>query len=182
MVRPISEWSITQLETMIDRYRERGVSEGGPYRLRDVMVELLSRTPSTIEPRQAAEAIVTLSQTNEGGLVSYGSVWKHVTGRSWSAMARTETIRALDGLIAYCVTHELPLISTLVVADGADELGQGAVEKTARQAADLGIEVGADLSAFVLAQQQMARALSPETLPPARSGSTDRDVEFSRNS
>lgn len=163
----VSELSDQQLESFIGNYRRQGKETGGKFSLHELLLEQKRRIKSPFPPREVAKAIVELAQRSEDGLVSYKQVWEVFRpGAEWIGNApRAEMAKALAQVIAYCVDNELPLLSTLVVRAGQRSQSEEAIANIYNEARSLGVAVGPDARAFVLEQQQKARALAVDQLP-----------------
>ena len=60
---------------------------------------------------------------------------------------------ALARVLAYCVTHGMPIITVLVVRTSERRLSELAVQNIFREANELGVQTGPDPDAFVNAQR-----------------------------
>lgn len=163
----VSGLSDKQLEAFIANYRRQEKVTGGKFSLHELLLEQRRRIKSPFPPREVAKAIVELAQASGDGLVSYKQVWEVFRpGAVWIGNApRAEMAKALAQVIAYCVDNDLPLLSTLVVRAGQRSQSKDAIANICNEARSLGLGVGPDPAAFVLGQQQEARALAVDRLP-----------------
>jgi hypothetical protein len=106
----------SQIADNIRRYRERKLTEGGPYSLADLLAEQARRSPSPFEVVPMVEAIIAYSKKSEDGLVTYGELWKEFTGLPWVGNhSQQQVANALGRVIHYCRRNDMPILTTLVV-------------------------------------------------------------------
>ncbi|AOL22595.1 hypothetical protein Ga0102493_111569 [Erythrobacter litoralis] len=167
----ISSLSDKQLTNLEKNYLANGVEVGGPYSLAEVRLESLRRTPSALDPVAVAKAIVELARASEDNLTTYGELWNRISpGQPWKGNATQKAVaNALTRVVAYCVTHKMPIITVLVVRTDQRDLSELAVENICREAQELGVDTGPDPKAFIEAQRVAAMALAdfPRSERPA---------------
>lgn len=163
----VSDLSEKQLAVFIENYRRQGKETGGKFSLHELLLEQNRRVKSPFPPRDVAKTIVELAHRSSDGLVSYKQVWEVFRpGAEWIGNApRAEMAKALAQVIAYCVDNNLPLLSSLVVRADQRSQSEDAIAHIYNEARSLGVQVGPDPQAFVLEQQQKARALVVDELP-----------------
>lgn len=163
----IGDLTDKQLKTFLANYRRSGQTHGGKFTLAELLLEENRRTKSPFPHVEVARKIVELAQASPDGLVTYKAVWEVFRpGQPWIGNApRAEMAKALARVIAYCVDHGLPILSTLVVRAGSRGHAPEAIQHIYNEAKERGVEVGLVPADFVREQQQAARALTVASLP-----------------
>lgn len=151
----ISSLSDKQLANLENNYFAKGVETGDLYSLAEVRIEKLRRMPTTLDTVAVARTIVGLSKASDDNLTTYGELWKHLNpGQPWKGNATQQLVtNALARVLAYCVTHGMPIITVLVVRTGERRLSELAIQNIFREAQGLGVQTGPDADAFVFAQR-----------------------------
>jgi hypothetical protein len=149
------------------RYVERGLTEGGPYSLYEIRIELLRRLPKQFDVRHVAERIIELARSNPAQLTTYGALWQVLRpGEPWMGNNSQRIIgNALGQVIAYCHHHRLPILTVLVINAAEGGLTEQAITNIARECRDLGMDTGPNDRDFVDRQVAEARAMTLERLP-----------------
>jgi hypothetical protein len=103
----VTDLSGEQLELMRKRYLAAAKTEGGPYSLKEILLEQLRRKPSEFGIVETAKKIIELASQSEDGLVTYGELWKNFRpGVPWKAnYSRRIVAHALSRVIYYCVKN-----------------------------------------------------------------------------
>ncbi len=163
----LDELTDREVENFISNYERSGKDTGGRFTLAQLRVEKLRRIKSPFPPAEVAKTIVSIARESKDGLVTYKEVWERFRPDSkWIGNApRTETGKALGAVIAYCVDHGLPILSTLVVQAGKRAHSDEAITNIHNECRKLGIDVGTDAKEFVKKQQDEALKLVVELLP-----------------
>lgn len=163
----IADLSEKEISSFIDNYKRAGKETGGKFTLAELKLEQKRRIKSPFPPREVAKTIIELAQKSEDGLVSYKQVWEVFRpGAKWIGNApRTEMSKAFGQVIPYCIDNGLPVLTTLVVLANQRSQSDEAVANICNDVRSLGVDVGPDPRAFVMEQQEKARALVIETLP-----------------
>lgn len=164
---PIIDLSTDRLRDMERRYVKQGVTEGGPYSLYEIRIELRRRLPSEFDVREVASQIIKLAQASPTKLTTYGALWKVLLpGRKWEANNSRRIIRnALGNVIAYCYRHRLPILTVLVINASEGALTEQAIANIAGECRDLGMDTGTDDHAFVESQVAASQTLIAKDLP-----------------
>lgn len=164
---PVDRLTDEQLETMISNYRTRKVTEGGKWTLSTLLLEKRRRKPAIFPPRQLAEAIIRKTREAHDGLVTYGDLWKaFVPDRPWRGNnPRRIMADALYRVVGYCVSHDLPILTVLVVRASDRRLSPEAVANICHECRELGLRIGPDPELFVEQQRQRSLALNVAELP-----------------
>ncbi|HZQ00784.1 MAG TPA: hypothetical protein VFB13_14675 [Reyranella sp.] len=151
------------------RYVEQGRTEGGPYTLFEIRIELRRRLPSTFDPRIVASKIVELAQANPNGLTTYKALWDVLRpGEAWKGHNSQTTLgNALGTVIAYCCQNRLPILTVLVINGSIGALTDKAIFNIAQECRDLGMDTAPNDRAFVERQVEAAKAITVAALPAA---------------
>jgi hypothetical protein len=173
-MKPLSEWTDEGLKTLETRYNERRLTEGGPFSLKEVMIERLRRKRCVFGVAETAKKIIELSRRSEDGVCSYGEIWSAFRpAEPWEGHKTQKIVTdALGAVVAYCVTNNLPVLSTLVVQKGKRQLTPKAVHNIYEECKKLGRDVGVNAHKFIEAEALRARALCASSLPSALASST----------
>src|SRR5260370_31668330 len=128
-MRLISELSDEELNTFESRYRVMAKIEGGIFYIREILLEKMRRRPNTFGTRETTAKILELSARSEDRLVTYGEIWKSFRPTSPWEGHKTQQIVAncLGRVVHYCVTHQLPVLTVLVVRGSNRQLSKEAV-------------------------------------------------------
>ena len=164
----LGDLSDRQLSAFIRNYEADGRTEGGKFSLTDLRLEQQRRIKSPFPPRETALEIVRLAKASSDGLVTYKEVWQRFRPeQTWTGNApRAEMAKALASVIAFCVDHDLPILTALVVRGDSRSHSEDAVMNIYREANELGVKVGIDAQAFVRREQETARSLSLDRFAP----------------
>jgi hypothetical protein len=156
-----------QLEVFVENYRNRDAIVGGKFSLGEVLLEQIRRKPTEFPPREMAEKIIELVQNSEDGVCTYGELWSEFRPADrWEGnKTQKKVTNGLAHVIRYCRSHNLPILSTLVVKAGKRQLEPKAVRNIYEFCRDLGLDVGLDPEGFVTKQAELARALCINDLP-----------------
>ena len=155
----MSRLSDRQIADNIRRYRERGLIEGGPFSLAQLLAEQHRRKKAgTLDTLATAQAIVALAKLSATGLTTYADLWSCLRpGEPWQLFpCRAEITNALERVQHYCLRNRLPLLATLVVNKSERQLTAAARANIAGWAREHGMAVGHDPDAFVIEQQRAA--------------------------
>ena len=163
----IESWNDKQIASVIARYRKRGLTEGGPFSLADLLMEQRRRIKTEIPPVALARKIVELARESDDGLVTYKELWiQFRPDEAWVGNKSQQIMgNALARVVEYCVRHQLPILTALVVKTGSRTLDPKAVSNICNDARDLGITVGPDEARFIDEQQSAARTVVHAQLP-----------------
>lgn len=167
MRTPIQDVPTDRLRDLERRYIEQGLSEGGPYSLHDIRIELRRRLPSDFDVRLVARQIIELARASATQLTTYKALWDSLLpGKEWKGN-NSQRIMAntLGNVIAYCRLHHLPVLTVLVINGSKGALTDKAISNIARECRDLGMDTGPTDRDFVERQTAAARALSIDSLP-----------------
>lgn len=160
--KSIRELTDKELQNIIANYARLGLETGGAYALAEAKLELLHRQPSPFPVVAVAKAIVEQAKKSGDRLTTYGELWQAFNpGKEWRGNADQQVIgKALGRVIAYCVSHGLPILTTLVVQKGPRKLSDKAIGHIFEEAKSLGVDTGPDPKAFVEQQREAAMALT----------------------
>ncbi len=134
------------LKELAERYKKQGKIEGGPYSLREVMIEVAQReSVPEFPPRKLFEFIVKTAKASPDGLVTYKDCWEAFRpGEEWVGHKSLQPVsKALGSVIGMCAEKGLPVITSVVVRSDSRTLSPEAelgIFSTARQ---FGFDVGA---------------------------------------
>ena len=82
----VTDLSDEELERVKRRYLAANKQEGGPFTLREILLEQLKRKPSAFGVVETARKIIELATQSKDGLVTYGDLWKvFCPGAPWKA-------------------------------------------------------------------------------------------------
>lgn len=165
----IADLSAKELENLEANYMRLGKTTGGKYSLQEVRLEKLRRQPNPFGTREAFIKIIELAKGSPDGRLTYGDFWSAFRpDEKWKGQGTATIVKqALGRVAAYCVDHNLPIVTTLVVHSANRELSAKAKENIFNAARDLGVDVGADPTAFIDKQVAGAMAITVRDLPPA---------------
>ncbi|WP_300974480.1 hypothetical protein [Sphingomonas sp. LHG3406-1] len=164
---PIESLKDSQISHVIRRYRERGLSEGGTFTLAELLMEQRRRLKSDLPTVGLAAKIVELARSSNDGLVTYKELWEAFRpGEQWVGNKSQQIMgNALARVVEYCVRHNLPVLTVLVVQSGSRKLDPKAVANIYNDARELGVDTGPDMEAFIARERVRAREVSSEKLP-----------------
>lgn len=167
MARIIEELSDKEIENFVRSYKREDKVEGGIFSLAQLQVEKLRRLPSMRSPREVTKFIIETASESSSGTMTYGEVWKFLSpGKSWKGNHSVKIVgNSLGAAIAYCIRHNLPLVSTLVVQAGSRKLSQRAIQAIYDDAKLYGLDVRVGANEFVDHQAQIARDFRTSDLP-----------------
>ena len=154
----IGEWTTEELEILVQRYREKGIKEGGKFTLAELLLELKRRTPSKFGGLEVVTGIIDLARKSATGLITYGELYNHLSGGlPWRGLATvSEMSRALDLGIHYCVQNSLPILTVIVVRQTGKLTGD-AVQGIYDECKELNVDVGISPETFVKRQLAMCQ-------------------------
>jgi hypothetical protein len=163
----IEQLTDKELDTFESNYRKAKKTEGGKYSLSEILLEKLRRKPTVFGTQQVAAKIVELAQNSADGLCTYGQIWSEFRPDTpWEGHKTLSVVASsLGRVVHYCVTNNLPILTTLVVQTATRRLSQAAVQNIYNECRDLGVSVGPDPEAFVSRQAELARNLASHDLP-----------------
>src|ERR1700675_1560273 len=106
-----------QLENFAANYRRNKRTQGGKYSLSEILLEQRRRSPSPFGTREVAAKILELARQSNDGFLTYGELWRSFRPDSpWSGHGTQQIVaQSLFRVIGYCVRHQLPIITVLVV-------------------------------------------------------------------
>jgi hypothetical protein len=167
MPRLLSELSDKEIQNFIKSYEREDKTEGGIFSLAELRVEKLRRFPSVRAPGEIFRFIVEEASTSPSGTVTYGKVWEFLKPQTpWQGNHSIRIVgSSLGAVIAYCVRHGLPLVSTLVVQSGSGKLSDRAVINIYNEANLYGRGVGLNADEFVQSEAAKARQINLAGLP-----------------
>ena len=155
----IEEVADDGLQALIDRYRERGITSGGPFALHELILEQKRRQKSDYSGKEVVAAIVRLARESPDNLITYKALFEALLpGQKWTGNYHQALIgRALDKAMHHCVTNRIPIVTALVVK--ADEkLSPQAIKRRYEECKELGVDVGLSADSFVGDEVAKARA------------------------
>jgi|TARA_Y100000815_G_scaffold275646_1_gene315577 hypothetical protein len=158
------------LKSLIERMRATSDHSKAAFTLPELLAEQQRREKVGSFPTiETAQKIIELVAASESGVTTYLDIWDAFRpGQPWEAhKSRQEVTNALDRVNAYCIRHGLPLLVTLVVNKHRGKLTDDAKENIFNYAKERSVAVGEDRDAFILDQQERARALTLAALPVA---------------
>jgi hypothetical protein len=166
---PITTWTDQQLQNLKANYQRQGKTDGGPFSLSAVELELLRRQPNPFGVRETAERILRLASNSPDFKTTYGEVWKSFRpDQPWKGHGSLSVMsNALGRVAAYCIDNKLPIITILVVRTGSRKLSKQAENNIFDFARSLGVETGPDPVAFAADQELRAKQLIGAQLPDA---------------
>lgn len=158
----IADLTDKQLKTLQANYVSKGLKEGGKYQLSEVLVELLRRRPSKLDTVEVMQAILKLARESKDNRLTYKDLWHHFyPDQEWSGHGTQTVVKnALARVIGYCVTNNLPVITTLVVQGQTRCLSDLAITYIYKECMELGLEVGDNPKHFVDIQIQRSLELA----------------------
>jgi hypothetical protein len=167
----IEDLTDDQLEKFAANYRRSKQTEGGKYNLREILLEQRRRSPSPFGTREVAAKILELAGNSNDGFVTYGELWRAFRPDSpWLGHGTQQIVaRSLFRMIGYCVRHQLPIITVLVVRGASRRLSAEVVQNIYEKCKELGVETGPDRDAFVSDQIKKAKTLALHDLPDENS-------------
>ena len=162
------ELAPSALTSLIERYRTKGVTEGGQFSLAELLVEQRRRRPSALPINEVARFIIDRSRSSSDGLVTYKEIWDHFRpGEDWKGHGSQGVVKdALYRVIGYCAAHGLPILTTLVVRTQSRQLSDEAIENIYRECKEFGVDVGLDPREFVQREADRSRTAPLGSLPP----------------
>lgn len=165
----IEQLSDEQLDAFESNYRKAKKTNGGKYSLSEILLEKLRRKPAVFGTREVAAKIIELALQSKDGLCTYGQIWSEFRPNTlWEGHKTLAVVAAsLGRVVHYCVTNNLPILTTLVVQTGSRRLSHEAIQNIYNECRELGISVGTDPEAFVQTQAELARRLALHDLPAA---------------
>lgn len=165
--RPITELSANELAANIINYRKAGLTTGGNYTLAELLLEQRRRTPSEFPHVALARWIVEHAKTTPDHHVTYLEIWQAFTSDlPWKANdSRRKVGNSLGRVIEYCVRHDLPILSVLVVPGGTRRLTPAAVQNIFNECRELGVNTGSDAAAFISREETRALEFLASDLP-----------------
>jgi len=142
---------------------------GVKYSLADVRAEMQRRRPHDFDPRQVAATILKQVKESTNGYTTYGRVWAAMTnGANWAGNSTQSKMgKELANVLAYCHLSNLPILTTLVVRQSDGSLSKKAIDRICEECEALGLNIGPDRAAFVLAHAEASRRIVAEQLPSA---------------
>jgi hypothetical protein len=163
----IEQLADEQLDTFESNYRKAGKTDGGKYSLSEILLEKLRRKPTVFGTQQVATKIIELAQRSDDGLCTYGQIWSAFRPDTpWEGHKTLSVVASsLGQVVHYCVTNNLPILTTLVVQTGTRRLSQDAIQNIYKECRDLGVSIGHDSEAFVSTQAELARHFALNDLP-----------------
>ncbi|MCS3764971.1 hypothetical protein [Bradyrhizobium centrosematis] len=163
----IEQLTDEQLTAFEQNYRNKNATIGGKYSLREILLEKLRRNPNPFGTREVAEKIIELSHESQDGLCTYGQIWSAFRPETpWEGNSTQSVIASsLGRVVHYCVTNNLPIITTLVVQTATRKLSEKAIENIYNDCRELGVNVGISPQLFVDEQAKAARQLVLNDLP-----------------
>lgn len=155
------------LEDMVRRYKTAGRMDGGTFSLAEIRVEQLRRRGTSYSGREVCKAILEISAAASDGLVTYMEIWARFhPNKSWSGNASVGEVRkVLDAAVHYCLDHELPIMTAIVVQSAGRRHSDKAEANMCEAAREWGRDVGVDLKNFIAQQMVLTRALKLSDLP-----------------
>lgn len=154
----LKDWSLDQIETLVARYRSRGLTEGGQFSLSELVLEQKRRIPSHFSGLDVVNSIVGLARKSTDGFITYGQLYHVLSGGlKWKGNAtQREMGLALERGIGYCVDNQLPILTVLVVKKTGSHSPE-AIQRIYDEAREMGLDVGLDAESFVASQIQLSR-------------------------
>ena len=167
MPKPIVEISDLDLARFVKNYEEQEKSEGGIYKLSELLVERLRRTPTRQSPRDVFRFIIENASASNDGKTTYRDVWNFLSpGEVWKGNHSIKVVGGtLGAVIAYSVQNGLPIVSTLVVQSGNRKLSDRAIHNIYEECRQFGVNVGLVPAEFVASEAERAHALNLSDLP-----------------
>lgn len=112
------------LKAMIANYEAKNLAEGGKYTLAECLLERMRRLESPIPHVELAKSIIRRARQSADGRVTYLELWNEFRpGIPWKGNASIREVgQSLSRVIEYCIRHNLPLITVLVVQTGSRQL------------------------------------------------------------
>ena len=155
----IEQLSDEQLDAFESNYRKAKKTEGGKYSLSEILLEKLRRKPAVFGTREVAAKIIELAQQSADGLCTYGQIWSEFgPSTPWEGHKTLAVVApSLGRVVHYCVTNNLPILTTLVVQTGTRRLSHEVMQNIYNDCRELGVSVGPDPEAFVRTQAELAR-------------------------
>lgn len=156
-----------QLDVFEANYRRVKKTEGGKYPLSVILLEKLRQKPAPFGVREVAAKIVELARLSDDGLCTYGQIWSEFRPNvPWEGHKTLSIVASsLGRVVHYCVTNNLPILTTLVVQTGTRQLSEKAVQNIYNECKELGVSVDPDPASFVSKQADLARGLTIGDLP-----------------
>lgn len=156
-----------QIADIIRRYREKGLTEGGPWSLAQLLMEQRRRIKSDLPTVEVAKKIIEFASASVDGLTTYKDIWTAFRpGEDWIGNKSQQVVaNALARVVEYCVRNGLPILTVLVVQSGNRKLDPKAVANIYNEARELGVSTGSDISAFIENQREEARKVLAAQLP-----------------
>jgi hypothetical protein len=154
----IGDWTLEQIETLVQRYRQRGITEGGKFTLSELLLEQKRRTPSKFDGVEVVKGIIELAKKSPTRLITYGELYRFLSGGlPWKGNAtQSEMSRALDRGIHHCVQSSLPILTVVVVRQNG-KLAPDAIQGIYDECKELNVDVGIDPELFVNKQLELCR-------------------------
>ncbi len=147
------------LDAAIKRYRERGLTVGGPFSLAELLLEQKRRSKSEFDGRTVVEAIINAARGSESCYTTYRELQEQLyPGESWKGnYSRSLMMQALDKAIHYCVGTKLPILSVLVVRSDDRKLSEQAIQNIYNECKEMGLDVGLEPEKFVSEQIALSK-------------------------
>lgn len=163
----IEDLNPDQIASIIRRYRERGLTEGGNWSLADLLMEQRRRIKSDLPPVEVARKIIEQASASTDGLTTYKDIWSAFRpGEDWIGNKSQQIVaNGLARVVEYCVRNGLPILTVLVVQSGGRKLDPKAIANIYNDARELGLPVTGDMQAFIDDQREKARAVVASQLP-----------------
>jgi hypothetical protein len=155
----VSDWSNEQIETLIGRYRDRGIVEGGKFTLSELLIEQKKRAPSRFGGAEVVKGIIELARRSVSGVVTYGELYHYLSdGLPWKGNATQRDMgNALERGISHCVENRLPVLTVLVIRQSGS-LSPEAVQRIYTEAKEFGLDVGLNADSFVALELEKCKA------------------------
>jgi hypothetical protein len=156
-----------QIADVIRRYREKGLTEGGPWSLAELLMEQRRRIKSDLPTVAVAKKIIELASASADGLTTYKEIWTAFRpGEDWVGNKSQQIVaNALARVVEYCVRTGLPILTVLVVQSAGRRLDPKAVANIYNEARELGVTTGADIPSFIENEREQARRVVAAQVP-----------------
>lgn len=158
-VKAIDDLNDSEVAAFIKNYERLGKAEGGVWPLSELHREQSRRVSSKFPPREMIDGILRLCRESDDRRVSYVAIWNAFEPETpWQAYhSQKQVTNGLYKVGAYCLDHDMPMLSVLVVPATTRVLTEEAVNNIWSFAKDRGADVGDNAAAYV--EKEAVRAL-----------------------
>lgn len=160
--KPLSAYSIQQLEGWVTNYKKKNTKTGGIYPLSEILIELRNRIPTEHSAEEIFKKILVCSANSPDNMVTYLELWNAFNTEQWQGNNSQRIVMNMMGkVIGYCVSKNLPIITTLIVRTDTRQHKKEAVQNIFEECLELGMNLsGVTPAEFCATEKEKAIALA----------------------